>query len=348
MRWIMGFATCLIMVALFGAAQNSPIQPGEDRWLSGFTNDDGSRPDGNPSDRDDSSALQKALNAGAGVVRIGPGTFRLHDVTIPTGVALIGSGTATVLQASQNRPVFLQQQVAQWRLRDVVLQGEATGPWHERTDQSAHGLVITGSWGYDVSGVTMRNFHGAGIQISFTNNQASGFCDGGRLAQITAYGNFIGVRFDTRAEYITTTQLHCRHNVIGVVIHAGNSSLASCNIGENIDGIVIEDHENGSHGSLTGCLVNHNQRHALWAKNAENGMAITNCCFFYGTIKLENSRGVTISAGLISCNIATDGADANRIAGNHVIPPGFTFQFAPSTQIADNYTKAGDWEHNRP
>lgn len=335
MRYLLGFATGLLMVTLFGAAQNAPAPSPSDRWFSDVSGDD------------HSAALQKILYAGPGVVRIGPGTFQIHDVTIPANVTLIGSGPATILKASQGRPVFRQENVAQWRLRDVTLDGEATGKWQERTEQQQHGLIVSRSWGYEISGVTIRNFHGAGLQISSTNNASAGFSDGGRLSQITAHDNFIGVRFDTRAEYITATQLDCHHNLIGVVIHAGNTNLATCNIGENIDGIVIEDHENGSHGSLTGCLVNHNARNALWCKNAANGMAITNCCFFYGTIKLENSRGVTISSGLLSCNIATEGDDANRIAGNHVIPLTFAFQLAPKTQVVGNFTKEGDWERNR-
>src|SRR5206468_2751493 len=153
-------------------------------------------------------------------------------------------------------------------------QGEATGNWNERTDRGAHGLVIDRSSGYEVSRVTVRNFDGAGLQISRTNNQGASFSDGGTLSQITASGNFIGVRFDTRAEYITASQLHCQFNVTGLLIHAGNTNIANSNIGNNVDGIVIADHDNGSHGSLNGCLANHNQRYALWTRDVQHGMAI--------------------------------------------------------------------------
>lgn len=260
---------------------------------------------------------------------------------------MVGAGPATILQAFDSRPVFLQGNVAGWRLRDVVIQGEANGPWQRRADYGAHGLVIEGCSGYEVSGVVIRDFDGVGLQIRRTNLGSAGFANGGILSQIVAAQCCIGVRFDTRAEYITAAQLDCHRCVTGLVIHAGNTNIANSNIGNNVDGIVVADRENGSHGSLTGCLANHNERYALWCDRAENGMAISNCCFFYGTLRIENSRGVNITNGLISASIQTLGDQFNRIAGNHIIPRSFRFDFAPSTLLEGNFTKAGPWEHNR-
>ncbi|MCA9012134.1 MAG: right-handed parallel beta-helix repeat-containing protein [Planctomycetaceae bacterium] len=348
MRWNSGMCCCLVVACLFGSQPKATVPVATERQLTEFSNDDGTQPNGSEPARDDSSALQKALNAGPGIVRIGPGTHRIQDVTIPENVTVIGAGPATVLQAFDGRPAFLQQNAAAWRLRDLSIQGEATGEWQKRTDRTSHGMVIEGCWGYEISGVTIRNCDGAGLQITRTNNQASGFTDGGMLTRITARDNFIGIRFDTRAEYITASHLHCHHNVTGLMIHAGNTNIASSNIGENIDGLVIADHENGSHGSVTGCLVNHNQRYALWAKHVDNGMAISNCCFFYGTVRLENSCGVNITSGLISASIATEGPGFNRLSGNHIIPLTWTFEIAPSTLLEGNFTKTGPWEYNRP
>ncbi len=350
MRYFAGLLSGMSLVVLIAAVDQPPRHAGE-RWLADFNNDDGSHPDGQTRDQDDSSALQRALNAGPGVVRIGPGTFYMHDVGIPEDVELIGSGSATVLRTAAGRPVISQKDVTGWKLRDLVLQGEASGDWTKRTDLKSHGLVIEGCHGYEVTGVTVRDFRGAGVQIGRTNLPASGWADGGRLSQVTAHGCAIGVRFDTRGEYVTASQVHCYNNVTGVIIHAGNVNLANCNLGANLDGVLIEDHENGSHGSLSGCLINHNQRDAIRCENAENGMVITGCCVFYGTIRLENCSGITLSSNLLSCGITTSGDKFNRIAGNHIIPGehlGSTpFTFAAATQVTGNYTKEGDWEFNR-
>ena len=345
-RWWMVMCGVVVFAACLMGSQSKPAANAVsgDRWLADYRNDDGTTPDGQAAARDDSTALQKALDAGPGVVRIAPGTYQIHNVSIPSHVELIGSGPSTVLQTREHQPVFKQQGQSGWRLRDVSLKGTASGDWQKRTDQGAHGLVIDGSWDYEVSGVTIEDFDGAGIQIGHTNLQAAGYAAGGVLTRVTARENFIGIRFDTRAEYITASHLHCHHNGTGMIVHAGNSNISNSNIGENIDGLVIVDHENGSHGSVTGCLINHNQRYALWANEAKNGMAITNCCFFYGTIKLEKSCGVTISSGLISASISTEGEEFNRISGNHIIPMQWQFAVSPSTICEGNYTKAGPWK----
>jgi hypothetical protein len=347
MRWIVALCSCFLIASLVSAQPNPTISATAERLLSDFRNDDGTMPDGSMTTRDDSSALKKALNAGPGVVQIGPGTYRIQAVTIPENVTVIGTGPGTVLQAFGEQPVFLQQTSTAWKLRDLTIQGEASGAWQKRTDRAAHGMVIEACWGYEVSGVTIRNCDGAGLQIIRSNNRASGFTDGGTLTRITARENFIGIRFDTRAEYITASHLHCHHNLTGLIIHAGNTNIASSNIGDNMDGLVIVDHENGSHGSITGCLVNHNQRYALWARNVTHGMTIANCCFFYGTIRIENCSGVSITSGLISASISTEGPDFNRLSGNHIIPLTFQFDIAPSTLLDGNFTKTGPWEHNR-
>lgn len=343
MQWAMGGLSCLVLVCLLGSQQQTP-PVGPERWLHTYSNDDGSRPDGNIAARDDSSALKKALAAGPGIVRIGPGHYRLSEVLIPAGVSLLGTGHGTVLQATGSKPVFKQTAVSDWRLRDVTVHGEATGPWQQRTDAGAHGIVIEGCWNYEVTGVQIKDFAGAGLQISRTNLPNSGFSNGGIINAIVASGNFIGVRFDTRGEYVTASQLMCQHNVTGVTIHAGNTNIANSNIGTNTNGIIIEDHENGSHGSLTGCLVNHNERYALLARNSLNAMAISNCCFFYGTIQLENCEGFNITSSLLGCNVRTIGDLPNRFAGNHVSGEGQLFEFAPATLLDGNFSKTGPWK----
>ena len=344
MQYAMGGLSCLLLVCALGSQQQSP-PPGPERWLSSYVNDDGSRPDGSVSTRDDSSAMKKALTAGPGIVRIGPGNYRLSETLIPSGVTVIGTGTGTILQATGSKPVFKQTAVSDWRLRDVTIQGEATGPWQQRTDTGAHGIVIEGCWNYEVSGTQIKDFAGVGLQITRTNLPKSGFANGGVLSAVAASGNFIGVRFDTRGEYVTASQLMCHHNVTGVTIHAGNTNISNSNIGTNTNGVIIEDHENGSHGSLTGCLINHNERYALLCRNSLNAMAISNCCFFYGAIHLENCEGFNITSSLLGCNVKTVGDLPNRFAGNHVSGEGQRFEFAPATLLDGNFTKTGPWKN---
>jgi len=318
------------------------------RKLGDFTNADGKPPTGKDTVTDDSVALQKTLAAGPGVVAVGPGVYRWSNITIPEGVTLIGSGPATVVRpAGGAKFIFLQKNVARWSLREMILDGEAKGKWRDRKDDGCSGLVIENSRDFTVSGITVRNFNGAGIQMARVGGGlGEGWGGRGDLDLVNAHANYIGVRFDIRSEYSHAQRLTCQNNVIGCVIHGGNMKLATCNFTSNIDGILIEDKENGSHGAITNCLVNHNERYAFVCRKVENGMAIDNGCFFCGTIRIEDSKGVNLTSGIIGCSIETVGKGVNRIAGNYIIPAGMTYTFTPATIVQDNFTDNGPWEKN--
>lgn len=338
-----GLSLVLSCAHLAVGAGNTPAF----RNLSDYVNEDGTIPDGKDSNVDDTTALRRAIAEGPGVVYVGPGFYRWGDVAIPAGVTVQGAGRATVVRLSGAKQVFAQKAVSDWAVRDMVLDGEAQGDWHQRTDEGQSGIFTEGCWGFEIVGVTVRNFNGAALQFTHTDLASAGHADGGNLARIMATGNYVGVRFDIRAEYINATELSCFRNVTGCVIHAGNAKIADSNFSENVDGILIQDKDNGSHGSISTSLVNHSERYALWANAVRSGMAINGCCFFYGAIQIDGSIGVNIAGGQISCKTTVTGDGANRIADNFIILlPEWTFEFAPGTIVEGNFTDKGPWEKN--
>ena len=317
------------------------------RLLSDFTNDNGSKPDGKDNENDDTSAFRKSLAVGPGKVYVGPGYYRCSEVTIPAHVSIIGAGNATVIRPLGTKSVFVQDNVTDWSIRDLKIDGQAKGPWKNRKDEGQSGILIQRCSGFTLSGINVTNFSGAGVQISHTLGSIDGWASRANMDTITATGNYVGVRFDKRAEYINATKFSCQNNVVGCVIHAGNVKLTASNLTSNRDGLHIEDKENGSHGAISNCLFNHNDRNALCARNVANGMAITNSCFFYGRILIENSVGVNIDSGQISCSVSVSGKGVNRIAGNYVIPENWEFTFTPTTIVKDNFTAEGPWRQNQ-
>ena len=281
---------CLVPVLGLVYAQLSAKPPMErnvhmpaTRDLGDYTNADGRPPDGRDNDIDDTPAIRKALADGPGVVRVGPGAYRWGDVAVPTGVTLIGSGPATVVRSSGPKRIFVQDGVSDWGIRELVLDGEAKGDWKERKDAGQAGIFVRACLGYTIVGVTARNFAGAGVQLMHTAGLGTnGWCSRANLDRITATGNYVGVRFDERGEYINATNLSCQNNVVGCIIHAGNVKVAASNFCSNLTGIFIEDKDNGSHGAISNCLVNHNHRLALHCRGVGYGMAIDNCCFLRG------------------------------------------------------------------
>jgi len=295
-------------------------------------------------DGDDcSSFIRKALAETKGVLNIESGLYRLNDVTIPDNIIVQGAGANTILKSAGGATIFKQSGKSNWSIRDLAIDGEAKGI---PADSGFKAISIDNCWGYEISSVSIYKCNGTGIDIRQTpleKNKAA-FCNGGNLSKITLHDNFIGIRFDQRAEYISVVQLNAYNNITGCIIHSGNVKIASSNFCKNVNGLVIEDKANGSHGSISNCLFNHNQKYALLARKVNNGMAISGSCFFYGKIKLIDSTGINISNGQISCDVQIKGAGVNQLVNNYIIPRSCEFDFSPSTLMSGNFSKNGLWK----
>jgi len=312
--------------------------PGTTRDLRDYANADGKVPDGLDNAVDDTRAMQSALSAGPGIVRIAPGHFCFGDVEIPSDVLVVGSGWSTVIHSNSAKVIFRQENVKRWILRDMVLDGGAEEDWKQRKDLGQSGILIDHSAEWEISGLVIRNMNGAGVEMSFVYSSAL-WKNNGTIINVQATRNFAGIRFNKRAEYINSSALGCYENVVGCIIHGGNIKITNSNINSNLTGILIEDKENGSHGSITNCLVNHNLKYSILCRGVGNGMVINSCCFFGGTLLIKDSEGVNITSGIIACHVKVTGEKTNRIAGNNIQGDKgtFTFEFAPSTIIQDNF-----------
>ena len=195
---VIGLAALFFLSAPMTAREGTR-PPG--RNLTDYANPDGRPPDGIDDGTDDTPAPRQAVAAGPGVVYVGPGFYRWGKVSIPSGVAVVGAGAATVVRSSGPKQIFVQKAAQEWVIRDLVLDGEAKGDWKERRDAGQNGIFTEGCWGFEIAGVVLRNFNGAGLELTQTNLGAAGSSHGGNLERITATGNYVGVRFDIRAEY---------------------------------------------------------------------------------------------------------------------------------------------------
>ena len=341
--WSVTVVVVMALVLLSAAgAQEAPVFS---RNLRDFPNAGGDPPDGLDNDVDDTVAMRAALAAGPGLVRIGPGHYRFGDVTIPAGVTVVGTGRGTVVHKSDAKTIFRQDKNNNWILRDLVFDGGAEGVWKERKDLGESAILVKSSIEWEISGVVVRNVSGAGIQMTGVYS-SSPWKTNGTIANVQATGCYAGVRFDERAEYINASALGCWENVIGLVIHGGNVKVTNSNFNSNLTGVLIEDKSNGSHGSITNCLVNHNLKYSLHCRNVTNGMPVNACCFFGGTMLIENCKGVTVTSGIISCPVKVTGKSVNRIADNYIISGSLTLESPESAIVQGNFTADGPWREN--
>jgi hypothetical protein len=289
--------------------------------------------------------IRKALADGTGILYIEPGVYRFNDVTIPDNMILAGAGPDTIISSAGGETIFHQHAKSNWTIRDLTIEGDGDTK-NSSNDLGFKAISIDNCWGYEISSVSICKCNGIGIDIRQTplgKNHAA-FCHGGSLSKISFHDNFVGIRFDHRAEYISAVQLNAYNNVTGCIIHSGNVKIVASNFCGNIDGILIEDKENGSHGSISNCLVNHNERYAIEARGVHEGMAINGCCFYLGKIKLTDCEGISISNGQISCDVQINGAGVNHLVNNFVIPDSWKFIFSCSTLLSGNFSKNGPWE----
>ena len=340
--WIFLVAIAVACLSMASAGAEHP--PGVVRNLSDYPNADGSPPDGLDNAIDDTPAVAAALAAGPGVVRMPAGHFRFGDVTVPVDVILIGAGRGTVVHKTDADTIFRQESVNNWILRDMVLDGGAEGDWKEREDLGQSAVLVKGAIEWEISGLVVRNVSGAGIQMMGVYSSGP-WKTNGTIINVQAFRNYAGLRFDERAEYINASALGCWENVIGCVIHGGNIKVTNSNLNSNLTGLFVEDKSNGSHGSVTNCLINHNVEMSLHCRNVGNGMIIDSCCFFDGTMLIEDCVGVSVTSGIIACPVKVAGDRANRIADNFLIGP--SFDVSPSTIVQNNFASDGPSNVNR-
>ncbi|MCC6683043.1 MAG: hypothetical protein IT445_19265 [Phycisphaeraceae bacterium] len=272
---------------------------------------------------------------------------------MPAGVSLVGCGPATVILASDpHRPVFDQQSVGDWSIRHLKIDGSATQPWQQRQDQQHCGLRIRDCWGYHVADIDAVAFAGSAIHIDHTRlgNDGAAFCDGGVVERVRCRNNHTGIHFDERGEYVGLFECRIFHNRIGCLIQAGNVRLNSTNICNNFDGVVIDDKENGSHGVMAHCLLNHNEHLALHARGVRNGMIIADSCLYGGGVRVEDSRGVHLANCQIDGPITIRGGGANALTANYIIADygdHHVYELSTATQVQANFTQSGPWRMNR-
>lgn len=343
-----GLLPVLVCVLLLQTAASAAAQTLIERSVGEFLQPGEPLPGTFDPGRDDTPVLQRALNAGAGTVKLGPGVYRVGGLQIPTGVTLAGAGAGTILRSTGVPRVLLAQQAHDFCIRDLVIEGTASGHWHLRDDAGHSGIAVSGCYGYEIVGVTLRHFDGPALNIARTQLVDAAFSNGGRLDRIVARDNYAGIQFDTRGEYVTATHLNCHQNMRGVVVHAGNTSIATSNFCGNVDGMVLTDRENGSHGLVQGCLLNHNERYALCARDVQNGMTFSGCCFYYGAIELRAARGIQIANSQINCHVTVAGPGTNMLSSNLIIPSEYHFTFDGPTLIRENYTHRGAWTPPQP
>ena len=134
-------------------------------------------------------------------------------------------------------------------------------------------------------------------RLNFTNLRFKDFNNGIECSRVVdpydqAYitnsvfaGCRIGIHVSQRSEYFNICDCMFNGNDTGIKIVGGNTSVQSCNITNNNIGIHVVNGENGGHGIIGNCQINHNKTNSIICESVTNGFTISGNNIWYGDLK---------------------------------------------------------------
>ena len=297
---------------------------------------------------DDSVAVQAAFTVSP-IDRavLSAKTYLVSNVTIPSGAVIRSDGATLKFKSGVTGNMASISSASAVRIEGhLTLDGQDTTTYVVgSTAGNRTGLRITSSSNVEIDRLTTKGFNNRGVLIDNLNYSDHG--TGVTIGHLTSYTNYCGLDFDTRGEYSKVLGCTLRLSRIGLRINAGNNSVATGNITDNVDGIHVLNGTNDGHGIATGLHVNHNSQYALYANGVTNGFTFNGCHWYYATIYLLNSNGINISNGQIAeATLNFEGGTKPSIISRNIINNNVVFNHGYNTTqsyviVRDNYAIAG-------
>ena len=243
---------------------------------------------------DDTQAFIKALGTGKAIF-IGGSVKITSTLNINSCPTIYGNGTiitdidTTLLNI--NKEGFV--------LEGITLK-------HEDKKVSSIGIYVNGKNRIKISNVTIDGFD-IGIK---TGRKITPY-DQGIIVNSNIINCNTGLHFMERSEYFTVGNCNINSNEIGLDIIGGNININGCNITSNkTNAIIIGNGDNGGHGVITGCQINHNGEIVL--NNVPNGYTITGNNIFDSNITIQNNTAgdIILDGNTLSCRLTFRNASA--------------------------------------
>lgn len=242
-------------------------------------------------------------------------TFLISDpLYIHSGIAIYSHG-ATLIHDDVSGPIISATGIDNWSIEGLILKGAL-----HQVNQQETGIFISGSTHYSLQHITIRDFHGYGINIE--SGKASQFArnrgDHGQFSNISLINNNIGMNIGsgTNSEYSILTMMSFSSNRLGLSIEAGNVIMTASNIVDNDSGLQLSNGVNHGKGIFNAVNITHNRDFNIKIDNQENGYTFTGCHIFGGgPIILNHSTGIHFD-GMNNSPIINDGYGRNFISFN--------------------------------
>lgn len=261
-----------------------------------------------------SEELISAISPG-GAVYLKPITYTATTpISIPSNTILKGVKGKTKIVFTGTGDLFaLNQTKENITIEDVIIEGNTsiTPTTITPTDVKAktgigtnNAIVVNGfAKNITIKGCEILKFNGCGIKLIQTHTGS--YVRTMKILNNVVTNCYLGILFDTRAEYHQIIGNSFCYNKIGAWIEGGNNAGATNHFNANGVGVVVSGigANNDTHGSISASLINHNLSYSIFAVTVNNGYTFNGCHCFEGNIYIENSRGIVFNGGMIAAQI---------------------------------------------
>lgn len=259
-----------------------------------------------PGEVDDSkmSALLEEASTNNKTIRFNDGTYIFSKtINVPSNVSLVGNTKTVFKTKNVTSPVTLMfiKESDNVFISHIIFDGGLTA--RPRTEGNQIGLSILKSRSINIENVEFVGWSKQGLyaRLMSSHGESSNgkFFKHLQITNCRFYYNYYGNYFDYLCEYSQMLNCVWGENHIGTVNCGGNNSYVSCQWNGNSIGFKMENSgSNPAHGGCIGCTFNHNYTNAIQIDDCVNGWTFEGCQVFYGSIVLNNSKGVVFNGNI--------------------------------------------------
>ena len=306
----------------YSATISPDITTDDNGWLQPVDTDTESE----TSKTDMTSAIMAMLNS-TGYCHLAPGIFYVSgNIDMPEGSTLEGCGQDTIIRLLASEATGYCVRMGRYNtVKNIRFSGGyndgdvsdddiggrngiiyiANADGEESAQPTVTPCVLTGCW--------FENFSGSAI---YAHNSGGSMNNAMMVSSCYIQLCEVGINLDYNTEYHKFTNVIVRKCYYACINNGGNNVFTGCTFHGTI-GFMIDNASNtktnNAHGSCVGCTFNHidNWNHPGVLGMGEavkiigpstSGFIFTGCQFWYGSINVNNAKGIGFSDCLIGGN----------------------------------------------
>lgn len=303
-----------------------------------------------------------------GTCHLGVGVFYVHNLEMPEGTSIIGSGTATKVILSGTSAGYAIKMMSECSVQDLSISGVASGTinltdifdsnldpsyairhgilWQWEFTRQQAGEQVTGHTPTRglVSNVRINGFTGGAITCYDTGEPTN---SGIECSNVYIWNCNVGINIEYYSEFNKFTNVTSTHGYYGAVNNGGSNCFTNCNFCRNVIGMLFDASINGApnntHASASDCIIGHigdpmNTGIGIKIVGCKNGYNFTGIQLFYASIYIEDSSGIVFD----NCNFGKDYFNDHRydkitiLGGGSILFANSMFENDPVINVTSN------------